>query len=573
MSVVLRKQNVQQEALVNANPKEPTKVRVIPARKKFLPVSQQESVKKRVAAYCRVSSESDEQELSFESQCRFYKNKINAEPSYELVDIYADEGITGTSTEKREDFMRLMNDCLNGKVDLIITKSITRFARNTLDSISWIRKLKEIGVDIFFELENLHSLTASEMVLTMLSSIAQESSQNKSESVKWGYARQFEKGKTYLGNLYGYRTKGDTYYIHEEEAKIVVEVFDMYLAGFSDQAIADELTRRGVPTRLGKKVWKKAVIQRMLQNIKYSGDSMQGLTYNQDCLNQKRQINKGQRKIYFVENSHKGLISKEVFKAAQIERARRNSKVKIIEFEESMMQNPKGKIAKKNKCGMYSTQNALSNRIICADCGSYYRRAVWTKRDGKKQAVWRCINRLDNGVNMCPNSPTLKEELLFEEIAKIVNKILSKKDQMKLDLAQKASQYINPKDVTSKIKKIEKHMNEIDLKISDSLDKGMILVSRGVQDENQYKEHLEDLYQTKRKLTEDLENLNSRLKEIRIARERKVLKSLNEINASISCLSQEEIAIFIEEIIVYADHIEILTKAGNQKKVSIDKVK
>ena len=133
MGITLRKQDVQQKALVNANSEEPMKVRVIPARKKFLPVAQQESVKKRVAAYCRVSSESDEQELSFESQCRFYKNKIDSEPSYDLVDIYADEGITGTSTEKREDFMRLMKDCLDGKVDLVITKSITRFARNTLD--------------------------------------------------------------------------------------------------------------------------------------------------------------------------------------------------------------------------------------------------------------------------------------------------------------------------------------------------------------------------------------------------------------------------------------------------------
>lgn len=174
---------------------------------------------------------------------------------------------------------------------------------------------------------------------------------------------------------------------------------------------------------------------------------------------------------------------------------------------------------------------------------------------------------------MCPDSPTLKEELLFEEIAKIVNQILSKKDRMKLNLAQKASQYINPKDVTSKIKKTEKRIEDIDLKISDLLEKGMILVSRGVQDENQLKEHLEELYQTKRKLTEDFEDLNSRLKEIREAKEKKVLKSLNEINASVSCLSQEEIAIFIEEIIVYTDHIEILSKTGNRKKITIDKVK
>lgn len=573
MGVVLRKKDLPESSLIAADIDEPKKIRVIPARKKFLPVANQEAVIKRVAPYCRVSSESDEQELSFESQCLFYKQMVNSNPNYELVDIYADEGITGTSTEKREDFMRLMNDCLSGKVDMIITKSVTRFARNTLDSIMWIRKLKELNIDVYFELENLHSLTASEMVITMLSSLAQESSQNKSDSVRWGYTRQFEKGKTYLGNLYGYRTEGNKYYINEEEAKIVIEVFDLYLAGNTDQGIADILTERGVPTKHGKTVWKKAVIQRMLQNIKYSGDSIQGLSFNQDCLNQKRQINRGQRNIYYVENSHKGIVSKEIYKAAQIERARRNSKIKIIEFEESMMQNPKGKKPKKNKCGTYSSQNALSNRIICADCGSYFRRAVWTKRDGSKQPVWRCINRLDNGVNMCPYSPTLKEELLFKEIAKVVNKILSKKNHVKMDLAQKASKYINPKDITTKISKTEKSIEKIDMKISELLDQGMILVTRGVQDESQLKEHLEELYQTKRKLTEELETLHTRLNEVRESKEKKVLKTLNEINASVECLSQEEIAIFIEEIVVYADHIEILTKTGNKKSISIDTVK
>lgn len=573
MEVMLRKKDFSEKTLIEADPEQPKKIRVIPARKKFLPTVQQESTIKRVAPYCRVSTDSDEQELSFESQCLFYKQMVNSNPNYELVDIYADEGVTGTSTEKREDFMRLMNDCLKGKIDMVITKSVTRFARNTLDSIMWIRKLKALNIDVYFEMENLHSLTASEMVITMLSSLAQESSQNKSESVRWGYTRQFEKGKTYLGNLYGYHVEGDKYYIHEEEAKVVKSVFEMYLAGYSDQKIADFLTEKGVLTKQGKKVWKKAVVQRMLQNIKYSGDSIQGLSFNEDCLNQKRQINRGQRNIYYVENSHKGIVSKEIYKAAQVERARRNSKIKVIEFEESMMQNSKSKKPKKNKCGMYSSQNALSNRIICADCGSYFRRAVWTKRDGSKQPVWRCINKLDNGVNMCPYSPTLKEKLLFEEIAKIVNKILSKKDRVKMDLAQKASQYINPKDIVSKINKTEKSINKVDLKISQLLDQGMILVTRGVQDECQLEEHLEELYQSKRKLTEELGNLKSKLDEIRKIKEEKVLKTLNEINASVSCLSQEEIAIFIEEIIVYADHIEILTKTGQRKSVAIGKVK
>lgn len=565
MAVILRKQEVDKNLLSDAEAEEKAKVRVIPARKKFIPVSQQKVKKKRVAAYCRVSTESDEQEVSFDSQCKFYKNKINANPEYELVDVYADRGITGTSTEKREEFNRLMQDCIAGKIDMVITKSITRFARNTLDSIMWIRKLREHGIDIFFELENLHSLSTNEMILTTLSSIAQESSQNKSESVKWGYERQFEKGKTYLSNLYGYRSMEGHYYVYEPEAKIIREIYDLYLSGMSDQKIANILMERNVPTRTGKRRWTNSSVKNILKNEKYCGDSIQGKTYNQDCLNQKRMKNVGQRKMYYVENSHKGIITKEIYKAAQVERARRNTITKVSENEQN--------VGGRNKRGRYSSTNALFNRIICSDCGFYYRRTVWTTRAGKKQPVWRCVNRLENGIHVCPESPTIKEELLFKEIADIVNKMLANKKEIRADLAKRAAQYVNPKDVISELKKVENKITKIDIKIKEELEQNGVLVSRGVQDEDTLKEHLDDLYRKKRKLNEEKMNLNSRLEEIRKLKEKKIKQTLDQINASVACLTQDEIAIFVKDIVVYKDYLEVSMKNGYNRKVSIEKVK
>jgi len=271
--------------------------------------------------------------LSFDNQCAFYEAEISRNPNYRLVDIYADEGITGTSTTKREGFNRMMNDCKNGKIDMIITKSVTRFARNTLDSVHWIRKLKEWKIDVFFELENLHSLEASEMLITLLSSDAQESSSTKSESVKWGYQRQFENGKVYISNLYGYKQTNGVISIIEEEAKVVRLVYKMYLSGSSEIEIEKELKQRGIKTRKGKD-FSRSVIHRMLQNEKYAGDSISRKTYSKSFIDQKRLENKGQRSMYYVENSHVGIISKEVFKEVQVERFRRAAKEKTEDYEE-----------------------------------------------------------------------------------------------------------------------------------------------------------------------------------------------------------------------------------------------
>ena len=240
----------------------PKKVKVIQPRKKISNSHINKSVhKKRVGAYCRVSTDSDEQELSFETQCHYYQQYIQEHPDYELVDIYADEGISGTSLNGRHGFKHMMDDAKAGKLDLILTKSITRFARNTVDSLNSLRQLHDLGVEVYFEMEHINSREGNELLITILSSLAQESSHEKSNSVKWGYRRQFEKGKVYASNLYGYRSDHGTLVIVEEEAKIVREIFAMYLRGSSDREIADNLTERGILTRSGKTKWHASTIK------------------------------------------------------------------------------------------------------------------------------------------------------------------------------------------------------------------------------------------------------------------------------------------------------------------------
>jgi DNA invertase Pin-like site-specific DNA recombinase len=577
MTVLLKTQStnkVEQTSLVS--PPKRT-VRIIEPRKQFMPNAQRKDIILRVAAYCRVSTDSDEQELSFNTQCSFYQNMIMEKENYQLAGIYADEGITGTSTLKRKDFLRMMDDCKAGKIDMIITKSCTRFARNTLDAIYWIRKLKEWKINVFFETENINTLEASELLISMLSSMAQESSNEKSHWVKWGYRRQFERGKVYIRNLYGYQTVDKEIQIVEKEANVVREVFKKYVEGSSEDAIKNYLNGQGIQTR-GNKKFSSSMIHRMLQNEKYAGDAIAGKTYNIDFLHPKRLKNNGQEPMYFIENSHDGIISKETFKQAQIERARRTSKFKIEEYNERYQNSKPGKIPKKNAKGRYSSVNALANRIICSECGNFYRRVVWTKRSGERQPVWRCNTKLDMGKNGCPNSITLKESKLFDELRFIINEMLLSKENVRMKIAEKVSEYVNPKDILECIKKLENSINELDEEISKILKNGTLLVSRGVQDENQIKEHLEQQYKKKKALMKSLNENSQRLQEVRRIKQEKIAKVLKQIDISSveltqDELTQDEIAIFINEIVVYKDKLLIKTVVDTTVEIEISNIK
>ena len=380
-------------------------VEVIPATWNPTDESSREIRKLRVAAYCRVSTELEQQQSSYDIQIEYYTRHIMQNPNWIFVGVFADDGRSATNTFRRYDFNQLMDQCLKGKVDMIITKSISRFARNTVDCISWVRKLKEKNVAVYFEKENLNTLDDStEMILTILSSQAQEESRAISTNVKWGYARKFEKGESTRQRSYGFR-KAPTgeMCIVEEEAAVIRNMARWFLDGDSLERIKHRLEEAGIETTTGKKTWSTGTIYNILTNEKIMGDVLLQKTFTADYLTKRRVKNSGQQKQYYVKNHHEAIIPKTVYYKIQEEIARRSSLKKAG--------TRKGKTAQ----GVYSSKYALTGIMVCNECGAHYRRTTWAK-NGKKVIVWRCINRLEHGTKRCHESPTLKEEVIQEAI-------------------------------------------------------------------------------------------------------------------------------------------------------------
>ena len=380
-------------------------VEVIPATWNPTDESSREIRKLRVAAYCRVSTELEQQQSSYDIQIEYYTRHIMQNPNWIFAGVFADDGRSATNTFRRDDFNQLMDQCLKGKVDMIITKSISRFARNTVDCISWVRKLKEKNVAVYFEKENLNTLDDStEMILTILSSQAQEESRAISTNVKWGYARKFEKGESIRQRSYGFR-KAPTgeMCIMEEEAAVIRNMARWFLDGDSLERIKHRLEDAGIETTTGKKTWSTGTIYNILINEKIMGDVLLQKTFTADYLTKRRVKNSGQQKQYYVKNHHEAIIPKTVYYKIQEEIARRSSLKKAG--------TRKGKTAQ----GVYSSKYALTGIMVCNECGAHYRRTTWAK-NGKKVIIWRCINRLEHGTKRCHESPTLKEEVIQEAI-------------------------------------------------------------------------------------------------------------------------------------------------------------
>ena len=391
----------------------PKRVRTIPATVQPLNVYSTEYLLKRVAAYCRVSTKQEEQLNSYETQVRYYTDRINREPGWKLAGIYADKGITGTSMKKRDEFNKLIRQCKRGKVDMIIVKSISRFARNTLDCLKITRMLRELTVDVYFEEQNLHSIDpSSEFYISIYGSVAQSESENISHNVTWGKARSAKEGNVFFAykSFLGYRRGADGKpEIDPEQANTVRRIYDHFLAGNSLQQIANGLTADGIPTPMSRTVWQASVVQSILSNEKYKGDALLGKTYVEDCISKKVRVNAGERPQYYVENNHPAIIDAATFARVQEELARRASKRKVKQTGTTTEQ---GKY-----CGKY----ALTELLICGECGTPYRRCTWTV-GGKKRIVWRCINRLDYGKKYCHHSPTMEEAPLQNAIMDAVLK-------------------------------------------------------------------------------------------------------------------------------------------------------
>ncbi len=374
----------------------------------------------RVAAYCRVSTSLEAQEGSYEAQVAYYRDKIQENPNWNNAGIYADDGKSATNTKKRDDFNAMIDDCMAGKIDMVLTKSVSRFARNTVDSLQTIRKLKEKNIAILFEKENINTLDGSgELLITILSSQAQEESRNLSENTKWGITRRFENGiisvnhKKFMG--YTKDDKGNLVIV-DEEAEIVRRIFRMYLEGSSLVQITRSLEEDKIKTVTGKDKWNSSVISKMLSNEKYMGDALLQKTYTVDFLSKKRLKNDGIVPQYYIEDNHEAIIPKELFYKVQEEKARRAS------INKSAVTRKNNKMKKKRS--KYSSKYALTEILICEECGHPYRRQVWSKY-GQKSAVWRCENRLKNGSkSSCKHAPTLKEEQVHDAIMKAINNVV-----------------------------------------------------------------------------------------------------------------------------------------------------
>ena len=350
-----------------------------------------ERTKRRVAGYARVSTDSDEQFTSYEAQVDYYTGFIKENPDWEFVGIYTDAGISGTDTKHREGFNRMIADALAGKIDLIVTKSVSRFARNTVDSLTTIRKLKEAGCECLFQKENIMTFDSKgELLITIMSSLAQEESRSISENVTWGQRKRFSDGKVSIpyGQFLGYRKGADGLpEIVPEQAEIVRKIYRLFMQGKSTNAIATKLTAEGIPTPGGKAQWQRATVESILSNEKYKGSALLQKSFTVDFLTKKTKVNEGEVPQYYVEESHPAIIAPEEWQAVQVEldKRRRSSK-------------------------RHRQTGVFSGKIFCGDCGEIYGSKVWHSTSKYRRVIWQCNAKFD-GEHKC-KTPHLYEEQL-----------------------------------------------------------------------------------------------------------------------------------------------------------------
>ena len=405
-----------------------------------IPAKSKEEIKKaakclQVAAYCRVSTNDEEQKTSYEAQIEYYTDKINKNPEWKLAGIFADEGISGTQAKKRPEFLKMIRLCRQGKIDIILTKSLSRFARNTVECLDYLRELKSLGVAVISEKENINTLTAeSEMLITIMSCFAQAESESISRNVAWGKRQSFKSGNVPMQykKLLGYKKgKDDLPEIVPEEAEIVKEIFHSYLDGMSLKQIADLLNSREVKTKHKGTAWRSEVIRSILVNEKYTGDALLQKTYITDCITKKSRKNNGELPMYLVKNHHEPIISRADFNRTQEEIARRSAKKAII-----------NKINKTEQ-GKYSAKYALTDLLVCGECGTHYRRVTWTAK-GFKEIKWRCISRIKYGKRKCHSSPTIDEQTLHKAIVSAINDFCEVKNDVAKVLKESITEVLDP---------------------------------------------------------------------------------------------------------------------------------
>ena len=465
----------------------PAKVQTAESRRKYHQL--------RVAAYCRVSTAQEEQQNSYQVQIAYYTDLINRKKEWTLAGVFADEGISGTQTKKRTEFNRMIRMCRNKKIDLVITKSISRFARNTVDCLEYVRQLKDLGIGVIFEKENINTLTmTSEFMVALYGSFAQAESESISKNVSWGKEKAYREGKVQFQYKYllGYKKGTDGKpEIVPEEAEIVRLIYTLFLDGYSMTRIKKILENKGYLTAQGKKVWNESLIRSILKNEKYVGDALLQKTFTSDCITHKVVKNHGERPMYLVTDHHVPIVDRDTYNRVQQELARRSSKRKVSDKTTTEQ-------------GKYSSKYALTELLICGHCGTPYRRTTWAAR-GKKQIVWRCISRLEHGKKYCPDSPTIKEENLHQGIIKAINNYYSCRNDIARILKANIGTVLECQG-QEEIIAAENRLKEIDRARNELVG----LIATGGCDEDKLDSEFEKLYEEEQSLSERLVLLKSK---------------------------------------------------------------
>ena len=423
----------------------------------------------RVAAYCRVSTKEEEQASSYEAQCEYYTDKIMSNKEWTMAGIFADEGITGTSTKKRTEFLRMIRQCKQKKIDLILTKSIQRFARNTLDCINYTRILRQLGIGVLFEKENINSLPAdSEFMITMYGAMAQSESESISGNIRRGRQMHAKVGtlKIPCHWLYGYKKDaGGKFCIIPEQAEVVREIYERYKNGASLRNLKDWLEENQIKTVLGTADWSISVIKGILTNEKYCGDVLLQKTFCTDVISKKIVKNVGQMAQYYMPDHHEAIVSREQYNAVKAEMARR-----------SALRSPSKEAVTGRSC--YTSKYALSDRLFCGECGTLYRRKTRNVK-GNIYHEWRCISRLEYGKKYCHESPTLREIPLQSAILAAINSAMSNKaalvDRIKnvvsLELLPVQGQTMSLADIERRLTQFDEQFQQLLAEAIDADDK------------------------------------------------------------------------------------------------------
>ena len=508
-------------------------VMVIPAKRQVGNTARQQDAKPklRVAAYCRVSTDSDEQATSYDAQVEHYTELIQKNPEWEFAGIYADDGISGTNAKKREDFNRMIDDCEAGNIDMIITKSISRFARNTLDCLKYIRKLKEKNIPIFFEKESINIMDAKgEVLITIMDSLAQQESQSLSQNVKLGLQLRYQSGQVQVNHNHflGYTKDADgNLIIDPAQAEVVKRIYREYLEGYSMDRIAKGLEADGILTGAGKTKWWTSTINKILRNEKYIGDALLQKTYTTDFLNKTRVKNNGIVPQYYVEGNHEAIIPKDIF----------------LRVQEALVRRRVVKTSANGKKRSYSCNHCFAQIVICGECGEMFRRIHWNNR-GCKSIVWRCISRLEPTVQEC-HARTVNETVLENVVVQAIDTLLGEKSTCQAQLQQNIAKVIRSAQQNT----------------ADGIDEQLMELQKELLKKANNKEAYDEIADEIFKLREQREKctVDTAARDAQIAR---LQDFITQQSAHLEFFDEALVKRWLERIIIWEDHFTVELKSG-----------